>query len=125
MVMPISGWVVDVLMSETDASGGESLIFIAWHQGLDPTRDGIETWSGHRIAGGRSVYEASLPSSQHLRQGQRASLSVRVQHGADGKPGFFPVRIRHVDGRREFFAWDGERLEVVPDEPEPTEPTEP
>jgi len=120
LVVPISGWVVDVLMSETDDAGGESLIFIAWQQSPQPDREGVETWTGHRLADDASIFEAAVPSSQHLPRGRRASFAVRLQHDANGEPGYFPIRIRHVDGRREFFRWDGEHLVAI-EEPEPAE----
>jgi hypothetical protein len=125
LVVPISGWVVDVLMSETGATGGDSLIFIAWQQGPEPHREGLETWTGYRVGHDAPIFEASVPSSQHLPRGRRASFAVRLQHDAEGEPGYFPIRIRHVDGRREFFQWDEDasRLVVVA-EPEGDEADE-
>jgi hypothetical protein len=116
VVVPVSGWVVDVLMTETDATGGESLIFIAWQSGKEPHREGLETWTGHRLADDRPIFEASVPSSQHLPRARRASFAVRLQSDASGAPGYFPMRIRHADGRREFYEWDGERLSRVDDD---------
>jgi hypothetical protein len=59
-----------------------------------------------------------VPSSQHLPRARRASFAVRLQSDADGRPGYFPIRLRHADGRRDFFEWDGERLSLVDDSDE-------
>ncbi len=117
LVVPISGWVVDVLTTETEDTGGDTLVFIAWQQGPAPHREGLETWTGYRVGHDRPIFEATVPSSQELPRGRRASFAVRLQHDAEGEAGYFPIRIRHADGRREFFQWDGEagRLVVVDD----------
>ena len=123
LVVPIAGWVVDVLMSETDSAGGDSLVFIAWQQNPEPHREGLETWTGYRVGDDQPIFEATVPSSQHLPRGRRASFAVRLQHDADGAPGYFPIRIRHVDGRRQFFHWDPDARRLTPvEEPEDDEP---
>jgi hypothetical protein len=120
----VNGFVVDTLFTETTEEGGDTLLVVAWRESLAPDPRGEETWTAFRVGHEASVFEATLQSSQQLPRGRRATLGTRVTNGPDGAAGYFPLRIRYADGRREVLAWTEDRLEALA-APTPTEGSEP
>jgi serine/threonine-protein kinase len=103
----VAGRVEDVLLPVTDESGSETLIVIAW---THPTLGrGREVWNAYVLDEAEPIWETQLRSSQRLRAG-RTSIATSIRRGPNDEVGYWPLRVRHPDGRRVYYEWNGRTL---------------
>ncbi|MEM9190642.1 MAG: hypothetical protein AAGF12_15765, partial [Myxococcota bacterium] len=103
--LPVRGWTEDVLLPTTEENGGQTLVVVATRS----PAPGEERWRVFPYGRTRAVFDRSYRSSQTRSTG-RVSVATEVTRGADGAPGYWPLRVRFPDGKEEFYAWNGNTL---------------
>jgi hypothetical protein len=114
--LPRSRDPVDELFVTRTTEGGETLAVLGTRDAGPPRSDGLMRWLAYRLGRGEPVWRVELRSAQSLAEAHREHIGGPLTEGPGTERGYWPLRIRTLDGIRTWYRWDGETL--VPDRTE-------